>query len=132
MAKAKKSDTGAKSGGARKSAKAKSAGAGAGGGEAEMPVIDTNLAAESAAKMLSAKKPQEAAAAGGGAEGKDSHTIKQIKESLNRPAAFGGGTLGNLTGPKKSNLPLHGGQQRGHNQTFANFNRAGVPRRTPG
>jgi RNA polymerase primary sigma factor len=99
-----------------------------------MPMIDTNLAAESAAKMLLAR-PEEAATGGQApapAE-KESSTFKNMKEQLAKPKPAG---LGNLFGPtggeKKFGNQGFSNQQKGHNQTFGGINKAGVPRRTNG
>jgi hypothetical protein len=93
------------------------------------PMIDTSLAAAAAAKMvanrdlLSSTSPK-----------RESNSFKQMKESLNKPAVTGPASFLHSTAPqKKSNLPLGGRNQVGHNQTFgADVNRSGVPRRTGG
>lgn len=105
--------------------------AGAAGGMA--PLIDTNLAAQAAARMvtrrdlLNSSKPE-------GGEKRESSSFKQLKESLAKPAAQGPSSFLHSTAPpKKSNLPFGGRNQVGHNQTFgADVNRTGVPRRTGG
>ena len=140
MAKAKKSETSeekaAPKAAAKKAApaaKKKSAAAAAPHGT---PLVDTNLAAETAARMLAA-----------GAHAKQSHQssqpqqksesslFKQMKAGLNKPASSAmGGVLDKSGGPlqKKPNQPF-GGKQVGQNQTFgADVTRSGVPRRTSG
>lgn len=109
--------------------KAGSTGAGAGA----VPMVDTNLAAQAAAKML-LNRASGNAANDAGAPKKESGAFKQLKESLNKPNL---GNLGGAAGPlgqqKHGNLPHQFQQQKGHNQTFgADVNRTGVPRRTPG
>ncbi|HSV16262.1 MAG TPA: hypothetical protein VLI90_18510 [Tepidisphaeraceae bacterium] len=101
------------------------------------PLIDTGLAAETAAKMIGAKVAGPAGgqpAAAGGA--KETSAFKNLKANLNKPASS---TMSNFLdktagpGQKKQNLPFGGGKQVGRNQTFgADVNRAGVPRRTGG
>ena len=133
----------------RKKATARPAGAPSG-----VPLIDTSLAAETAAKFVmnrallgnaspaggaAAAQPSEPAEdAPAGAEGgekRETSTFKQLKAGLNKPAAGGlGGLLGNSNVGKKGNTPFGGGsQQVGRNQTFgADVTRSGVPRRTGG
>jgi hypothetical protein len=131
----------------RKKAPAKPAGAPLG-----VPLIDTSLAAETAAKFVmnrallgnaapaggAAPPPEpaeDAQAAPEGAEKRETSTFKQLKAGLNKPAAGGlGGLLGNANVGKKGNTPFSGGnQQVGRNQTFGgDITRSGVPRRTGG
>jgi hypothetical protein len=125
MAKAKKTETG---GAKKKETKAKPA---AGGGA---PVVDTGLAAESAAKRLAAGIGTGAA---GGGPVAPSAAFKHLKDSLNKPHLAGLDSILDKTagpGQNKSNLPTHSfGKQTGRNQTFgADVNRTGVPRRTGG
>ncbi len=72
--------------------------------------------------------------AGGAGAPKESASFRQMKESLNNPAASNlGGILG--TGPiQQKKSQGHGpDRQVGRNQTFgADVNRASVPRRTSG
>jgi hypothetical protein len=105
------------------------------------PMVDTTLAAQAAASMISnraALGEAQAPSTGGGAEAQpkapESSAFKAMKESLNKPSGqFSNSLLGNANNKKKSNMPFGGGKQVGHNQTFgADVNRAGVPRRTPG
>ncbi len=97
-----------------------------------VPLIDTNLAAQAAAKMVVNRDLLGAAKAGG--EKKESGSFKQLKESLLKPAVQGpGGLLSPVGQQKKSNTGFGGRNQVGHNQTFgADVNRSGVPRRTSG
>jgi hypothetical protein len=130
MAKAKK-DSGAKSEGAKKTAKkpAKQAEASSSG-----IFVDTNLAAESAARLLAAgvstKAPADAQ------PHTESSLFKQMKSGLANPAAQSMSNLLDKHGDptqKKSAAPFAKGPQMGRNQTFgADVNRAGVPRRTGG
>lgn len=102
------------------------------------PMIDTGMAAETAAKMVGAKLSSTPTMGGGeaGAPSKESSAFKQMKDSLNKPAST---TMANFLdksggpGGKKSNMPFSGPKQVGRNQTFgADVNRTGVPRRTGG
>jgi hypothetical protein len=112
-----------------------------------MPLIDTSLAAETAAKLvmnralLGGSASQPAASQGDAAddesapERRESSAFKQLKAGLNKPSVQGpGGILGGAGQNKKGNSPFGGGnQQVGRNQTFgADVNRSGVPRRTGG
>ena len=144
MAKSKKSDTanqkpasGAKAP-AKKSAstgKGKSAAPAAKGGSS-MPMIDTNLAAQAAAKMLSAGRQSRGGAAAPVSGQPQSAMFKQMKDSLSKPHLSGMNSVLDKSAPqgtKRPNLPGGRNEQIGHNQTFgADVNRAGVPRRTPG
>ena len=168
MAKAKKQESqgkgdaaeGAKKAGRGKSAPkgaskqpAKSAGPAGGGG---VPLIDTDLAAATAAKMLLSRAASGAApgAASGAAasagstsssdeegagekregEKRETSTFKQLKQNLTKPQGGGlGSVLGGPVQGKKGNTPFGGNQQVARNQTFgADVNRSGVPRRTGG
>jgi hypothetical protein len=113
-----------------------------------MPLIDTSLAAETAAKFVvnramlgnagsgaGAGSPQDQADDEAGAEKRETSAFKQLKAGLNKPSLQGpGGILGGAGANKKGNSPFGGGnQQVGRNQTFgADVNRSGVPRRTGG
>ena len=99
-----------------------------------VPLIDTSLAAEAAAKMIARREFFGAGTAAPEGEKRESSTFKQLKEGLNKPAAQGPANFLHSTTPqKKLNLPFGGRNQVGHNQTFgADVNRAGVPRRTGG
>jgi hypothetical protein len=129
----------------KKKAPAKPAGAGSPAG---VPLIDTSLAAETAAKLVmhrallgnpgAGSTPQpagDAQAEPDAGEKRESSTFKQLKAGLNKPAAGGlGGLLGNSNVGRKGNTPFGGGnQQVGRNQTFGgDITRSGVPRRTGG
>ena len=65
---------------------------------------------------------------------KETAAFKQLKAGLNKPTSTTlGGQFAVAAQKKKSNAPLHGGKQVGHNQTFTSeATRAGVPRRTAG
>ena len=141
MAKAKKETRGSTSGAAApKAAAAKKAEAPAGKSKkaakpatpASAPLIDTSLAAQTAANMV-ANRDRLAAAQSGG-EKRESGAFKQLKQSFLKPAVQGpGGLLQPQGNPKKSNQGFGGRNQVGHNQTFgSDVNRAGVPRRTGG
>jgi hypothetical protein len=128
MAKAKKSESAAAPAAKKKAAKP------AATQPAGRPLVDTNLAAQAAARRVVAGFG--AAGAATGAPMPQSAAFKHMKDSISNPTAGG---LGNLLdkptvpGQKKSNTPFHGGKQMGRNQTFgADVNRAGVPRRTGG
>jgi len=132
---AKKPAPAAKGKGPAGGAKKQSAG---GGGAPQTPMIDTNLAASNAAAMIL----NRAVTGGGGTPQtganqpakKESASFKNLKDSLNKPAAGGlGGNFGGIGAQKKSGQNFGGGKQVGRNQTFgADVNRAGVPRRTGG
>lgn len=96
------------------------------------PLIDTSLAAEAAAKMVANRDRIGSSEIGEKREG--SSLIKQIKQSLNKPAPHGpGGILSNVQGGQKRNVRFGGRNQIGHNQTFGpDTSRSGVPRRTGG
>jgi hypothetical protein len=157
MAKAKKqgSEKGGKS--PAKSAPKKASGAGkkssaggaSGGGSQGVPLIDTSLAAQAAAKMVlhratgtspaasgaGAATPQPQADAGAKEpEKRETSTFKQLKQGLSKSGSQNlGGVLGEVQGGRKSNQPFGGGNQNVRNQTFgADVNRSGVPRRTGG
>jgi hypothetical protein len=101
------------------------------------PLVDTNLAAQAAARMLAAgahaKQPQQQGQQP--QQKSESSLFKQMKAGLNKPASSAmGGVLDKSGGPlqKKPNQPF-GGKQVGHNQTYgADVTRSGVPRRTSG
>jgi hypothetical protein len=97
-----------------------------------MPMIDTNLAAESAAKMLLARPAEATDQAAAPQANKESSTFKNLKEQLAKPKPA---ALGNLFGHGGGEKKFGGhnfNQQKGHNQTFGGINKAGVPRRTNG
>jgi hypothetical protein len=128
MAKAKKSETTGASAPREKTAKTKSS------APAGAPLVDTNLAAQAAAKRVVAGVGPASVA--GSAPVSESSTFKHLKDSLNKPHVSGLENVLDKTaapGQKRPNLPFNGGKQTGRNQTFgADVNRAGVPRRTGG
>jgi hypothetical protein len=163
MAKAKKQETDKAGGKAPKAApkpapKAKASGksggraaAGTHGGQSlGVPLIDTSLAAEAAAKMVlhrasgtgtggppapQSQPPQSQSPQGQPEPDKrETSTFKQLKQGLNKTGSQNlGGVLGGVQSGKKSNQPFGGGNQHVRNQTFgADVNRSGVPRRTGG
>lgn len=97
-----------------------------------VPLIDTSLAAQAAAKMVVNRDMLGSGKPSG--EKKESGSFKQLKESLLKPAVQGpGGLLSPIGQQKKANTGFGGRNQVGHNQTFgADVNRSGVPRRTSG
>ena len=131
MAKATKKTTGEATGGKKKAAKAAPA------APAAAPMVDTNLAAQAAAKRLVAGLAPPMA---NPALGKESASFKQLKQTLSNPASSGLDSLLDKTaapGSKKvsgASFQGPGGKQvNGRNQTFgADVNRTGVPRRTSG
>ncbi|HZL38076.1 MAG TPA: hypothetical protein VFC78_22360 [Tepidisphaeraceae bacterium] len=99
------------------------------------PMIDTNLAASAAAKMLMHKDDLAAAHGDAGApRPAESASFKHLKESLHKPGGQNTPSfLQSLTPNKKFNSSPNRHQQVGRNQTFgADVNRTGVPRRTGG
>jgi hypothetical protein len=102
----------------------------------QTPLIDTGLAAQTAAAMIANRGANAAAASTGGSQ--ESSSFKSFKEGLNKPSIAGlGGILGTGGGQKKLGNTFGGKQSTGpgaaRNQTFgADVNRAGVPRRTGG
>jgi hypothetical protein len=130
MAKAKKSEAAPAAGAKKKTAKTKDSAA------AGTPLVDTNLAAEAAAKrVVAGLAPASTVPLGGSSlPMKESAAFKHLKDSLNKPSGLAG-MLDKTAGPsqKHSTTPFHGGKQLGRNQTFgADVNRTGVPRRTGG
>lgn len=97
---------------------------------ASAPLIDTSLAADSAARFLVAgihsKKPQQ------GSTRPESALFKQLKSGLNKPASGMNTLLDKTHGP--SQIKGHGhSKQVGHNQTIgSDAARKNVPRRTAG
>ena len=95
------------------------------------PLIDTSLAAATAARMIAARNAQTPAATA--EKPHESAAFKHLKEGLAKPAPALGGSLAQIAGQNKSNLPHTFAKQVGRNQTFgADVNRSGVPRRTGG
>jgi len=99
---------------------------------AGVPLIDTGLAAQTAAKLVARRDTLEKAKSSEG-QG-ETAAFRQFKENVNKPAHGPTSFLQNTAPQKKSNLPFGGfNQQVGKNQTFgADVNRSGVPRRTGG
>ncbi len=103
----------------------------------QSPLIDTGLAAQSAAAMVANRGAAGRAGAAGQGSGQpaESSSFKNFKDSLNKPS---GGSLGSFIGSGGGNKKFAqqtGGpkQMGGRNQTFgADVNRTGVPRRTGG
>jgi hypothetical protein len=95
--------------------------------------VDTNLAAEAAAKrVVAGLGPSKGAADAPMAQ---SASFKHMKESLSKPGAGLTSILDKTSGhiQRQPNTPFHGGKQTGRNQVFgADVNRTGVPRRTGG
>jgi hypothetical protein len=95
-------------------------------------LIDTNLAAQSAARMLTAglNRPTNTS----NPPRQESASFKQLKAGLNKPHSA---TMSNLLeksqGPELTKSHPQS-KQIGHNQTFnnADITRSGVPRRNPG
>ena len=133
MAKKKTTST---AGAAKKSAGSKSKKAAASANVlGDVPMIDTNLAAQAAAKMLVNRATmQSGAAASDSSQPKpESDAFKQLKENLKNPRMSSSLLdTGPAASQKKSNVHTAFNKQTGHNQTYGHFNRAGVPRRTPG
>jgi hypothetical protein len=133
MAKAKKSESTASSKAPAEKAKAPAKkGAKASGGGSGSPQINTDFAAQSAARMLmnrAANTPINTAP-----QKKESSTFKQMKDSLAKPHLASMDSMLNSTSStsNQSHLP-HQNNQKGHSQTYnADVARTGVPRRTPG
>jgi hypothetical protein len=95
-----------------------------------MPMVDTSLAAQAAARMLFSKRPGSQSTD----DKKESSLVKQIKSDLNKPHASAVSNVLNKSAPagspKPSNLPFDQ-KQVGRNQTYSpDVTRTGVPRRT--
>jgi len=99
---------------------------------AGMPLIDTSLAAQTAARLVKNRDLLGGSKAAGSQP--ESSSFKQLKESVNKPVLHGPASFLQSTAPqRKSNTPFGGLNQVGRNQTFgADVNRTGVPRRTGG
>lgn len=102
------------------------------------PLIDTSLAAQTAARMLAAGRArrERQTQQDEGEEKKEGSLINQIKSDLNKPAAATISNVLNKSAPegvKKPSSQPFAHKQVGHNQTFgADLTRSGVPRRTSG
>jgi len=103
------------------------------GGAPAFPLIDTSLAAQTAARLVANRDILDETRDEQGDQ-PESSSFKQLKESLNKPASQAPAAFLQNTAPhKKLNLPFGGLNQVGKGQTFgADVNRAGVPRRTGG
>jgi hypothetical protein len=107
---------------AKKSIKPTSAGPG---------MIDTSLAAQSAARMLAGgfNKPGGASAS----VKPESAMFKQMKAGLNKPHSSAMSNMLDKSQGPEQHKDHSFFKQVGHNQTFnADVTRSGVPRRTPG
>lgn len=94
------------------------------------PLVDTGLAAQNAAKLLVAGLKKPAAV---GASAPQSKLFQQIKTGQSNASAIGGMLDKGAPQTGKPNQPLHGGNIKGHNQTFgSDASKAFVPRRTSG
>ena len=107
------------------------------------PLIDTNLAAQTAAAMVAHRASGGSSSSSSAASGRgasqpqgESSSFKTLKESLSKPSLGSlGGIIGPAGGQKKFSQHTGGPKQSGggRNQTFgADVNRTGVPRRTSG
>lgn len=101
------------------------------------PLIDTSLAAENAARMLTARAAGALPAEEGEGDKKETALFKNLKENVAKPHASSVDSLLNSTASsasKKSAQPfISGGKQVGQNQTFgADVSRRNLPRRTGG
>jgi hypothetical protein len=98
-------------------------------------LINTSLAAETAARMVAhgSTAPSSTASSSAG-EQSESAAFKKLKESIGKPSSQGVASfLQNSAPVKKSGQPFGKQNQTGRNQTFgADVNRSGVPRRTGG
>jgi hypothetical protein len=97
------------------------------------PLIDTGLAAQSAARVVAAKTPAPAPV---DAAKKQTAAFRQLKDSMAKGHNSSVQSVLNSSmtpSARKSSMPFHGGKQVGHNQTFgADVSRNSVPRRTGG
>jgi hypothetical protein len=97
------------------------------------PLIDTGLAAQTAARLIAAKPV--GSGSNDGAK-KETSAFRQMKDSLAKGHSSSvQSVLNNSMNPaaKKSSQPFTGGKQVGHNQTFgSDASRNFVPRRTGG
>ena len=121
---------------ATKAVKAKAAKPAVGAAPVATPMVDTQLAAQAAARMLTAKATGMSSAAPMG-DRKETSAFKQLKQSFNKPHAAGMGNILNNSASgaaKKANMPFQGGKPvTSHNQTFgADASKNFVPRRTGG
>jgi hypothetical protein len=95
------------------------------------PLIDTGLAAQSAARLVIARPSAPADPAK-----KQTAAFRQLKDSMAKGHNSSVQSILNNSMPpsaRKSSTPFNGGKQVGHNQTFgADASRNFVPRRTGG
>lgn len=92
------------------------------------PLIDTNLAAQNAARLLAAGFNKPVASEGGSGE---SAMFKQMKAGLNKPASLNPLLdTGTNTGLNRATSGFKPNQQSANYN--ANVARTGVPRRNPG
>jgi hypothetical protein len=94
-------------------------------------LIDTSLAAATAAKMVAHHTSAPTASTG---EATESAAFKKLKEGLSKPSTQGlSSFISNSAPTKKSGTPFGVQNQMKRGQTFgADVNRTGVPRRTGG
>ena len=99
-----------------------------------VPMVNTSLAAETAARMIGAKASGFNSVSSG--PKKETSAFKQMKQGFTKPHAAGIGNMLNSTispAAKKSNQPFNADKQVGHNQTMGTeATRTSVPRRTGG
>lgn len=106
----------------------------------QSPLIDTGLAAQTAAAMVANRLASTGGSSTPPAQEQESSAFRDFKKGLNKPSAGSfGGILGAGSGQKKFGSGFGGPKQSGpggpggRNQTFgADVNRSGVPRRTGG
>jgi translation initiation factor IF-2 len=97
------------------------------------PLVDTSLAAESAARMLMGKARLGSMTTSSSTDSqKESASFKQFKESVNKPASHGPGKAAANPFAPKNALPIPGSNPIFHNQTQGGVSRINVPRRTGG
>ena len=98
-------------------------------------LVDTNLAAQSAARQLVAGLKKATPSPQGTPQGAapNSKLFEQIKSGQSNSSIMGGVLDKSGSNQNKSNVPFGGKNQKGHNQTFgANVSKTSVPRRTAG
>jgi hypothetical protein len=99
-------------------------------GATQPSLIDTSLAAATAARMVGSHTTQAAS----GGEHSESAAFKKLKEGLTKPSTQGLSSFISGGAPsKKTGTPFGVQNQMKRGQTFgADVNRTGVPRRTGG
>jgi len=127
MAKSKKSESAPSSAKSKSPAKSKAAGSGG------ASMINTDAAAQTAARMLinrATKTPIDTTTG----HKKESSAFKQMKDALANPHHASMDSMLNSTSTTSGQTHLpHQSNQKGHSQTYnADVTRTGVPRRTPG